>query len=326
MLQQSATRTPQTIGVQVCSFRRPDSLLRLLRALAIQTRAPDHVVIVLRADDAASQLAVAERQADGLPVRTVIVSRPGTVHALNRGLDNARADIVCITDDDTAPWPDWLARILAHFQAEPTIGGLGGRDWMHEQGRRDEGTRDVVGKIQWFGRVIGNHHLGHGPARPVDVLKGANMSYRAEAFATIRFDRRLRGTGAQPSEDSSFSMAVRRVGWMLVYDPAVAVEHYSGERSEPRHYSGIVKQADTGGLITFAHNDAVSMLSGLPTMRQRAAYLAYSALVGTKIAPGLLQAVLLSRTLGLSSWRRFLLIQRGKLAGVMTVLKNPRRP
>lgn len=50
--------------------------------------------------------------------------------------------------------------------------------------------------IQWFGRIIGNHHLGVGLPQKVDFLKGANMSYRAQVLATLRFDTRLRGAGA----------------------------------------------------------------------------------------------------------------------------------
>lgn len=317
-------RTPHTIGVQVCSFRRPASLLRLLDALTTQSRMPDDVVIVLREDDTASQQAVAQRPDDGLPVRTVIVTGVGTVHALNRGLDAAQADVICINDDDTAPWPHWLQIILGHFQADPMLGGLGGRDWMHDDGKRDEGMHDVVGKVQWFGRVIGNHHHGHGAPRSVEVLKGANMSYRAEAIRSIRFDQRLRGSGAQPSEDLNFSMGVHCSGWKLVYDPAAAVEHYSGERSEPRHYSGISKEVDMKGLMTFAHNEAVSLLTGLPTFPRRAAFLVFSMFVGTKVAPGLLQAVVLTPRLGRASWTRFLAIQRGKAAGLRTVLLDRR--
>ena len=315
---------PRTIGTLICSYRRPDSLLRGLAALRAQRRAPDEVVVVVRAEDQATAAALAARPDDGLPLRLVTVSQGGTVHALNAGLDASRSDVVAITDDDTAPWPDWLERILAHFQADPAVGGVGGRDWMHEGGQRDEREAEPVGKVQWFGRVIGNHHLGFGPPRPVSVLKGANMSYRAEAIRGIRFDRRLRGTGAQPAEDMTFSLTVARAGWTLIYDPLVAVEHYTAARDEPRHYSGIVRDLDVPGFMVYAHNEAVALLNGLPSWPRRVAFVLFSLLVGTKVAPGLLQAVLLTRRLGLASWRRFLLMQRGKAAGVRTVLTQPR--
>lgn len=325
MTELGSRRLPATIGTLICSYRRPDSLLRALGALERQTRAPDQVVVVIRDEDQASVAAVRGRQVSGIPLTVVVVSEPGTVHALNAGLDASTCDVIAITDDDTAPWPVWLERMLGHFRADPQIGGVGGRDFMHEAGVRDEGVRDTVGKVQWFGRIIGNHHLGTGKARRVDVLKGANMAYRAEAIRTIRFDRRLRGRGAQPAEDVTFSMAVRNAGWTLLYDPGAAVEHYSGERTEARHYSGISAEFDAAGLAVFGHNEAVCLLTGQRSLWKRAAFVGYSALVGTKVSPGLLQAVLLTPRLGRASWARFAATQRGKAAGLLTVLRSGRQ-
>ena len=313
---------PTSIGTLICSYGRPQSLVRALGALEKQVRAPDQVVVVIRDDDYLTAAILSNRRVGQLPISIVVVSEPGTVHALNAGLDASHCDVVAITDDDTAPWPTWLERMLAHFQANPRVGGVGGRDFMHEGGIREEGHRDVVGKVQWFGRIIGNHHLGSGDVRPVDVLKGANMAYRLEAIRDIRFDRRLRGSGAQPAEDVTFSMAVRNAGWTLLYDPAAAVEHYTGERTEARHYSGITKEFDAAGMVVFGHNEAVCLLSGQRSLWKRAAFLGYSAFVGTKVSPGLLQAVVLTPRLGLSSWRRYFATQRGKLAGVVTMLRR----
>ena len=296
-----ATQMPATIAVLICSYRRPDSLLRGLTALAAQERRPDEVLVVIREEDEATRVALASRPDDGLPIRVLTVSKPGTVHALNTGLAALRSDVVAITDDDTVPWPDWTARILAHFRADASLGGLGGRDWMHEDGRVNDGSAKVVGKVQWFGRTIGNHHLGVGSVRPVDLLKGANMSYRAEAIANLRFDVRLRGRGAQPSEDATFAVAVKYLGWKLAYDPAVALDHYSGKRDEPRHYSGIVKTVNGNGLRDYAHNEVVCLWNAIDTTPRWVIYAAWSVLVGTKVSPGLLQAILLTRQLGLAS-------------------------
>lgn len=320
-----ATEPPRTVAVVICSFKRPDGLLRALDSLRVQQEPPHEVLVVAQGRDAPTLAALDARPDDGLPIRRVIVDRPGLVHARNAGLAALRSDVVAFTDDDTATWPDWLARIMAHFRADPCLGGLGGRDWVHEDGRRQEGTAETVGRVQWFGRVIGNHHLGHGGLRPVDVLKGANMSFRTAAIRDLRFDARLRGRGAMPDDDMTFSLAVKRSGWGVAYDPAVALEHFSGEREEPRHYSGYMRSFDGPGLFDFAHNQSVALLSGLPSLPRRLAFLAWSAAVGTKVAPGFLQAVLLTRKLGWLSWRRYAVVQRGKAAGLWTVLRR-RRP
>ena len=48
-----------TIGVAIASYRRPDDLKRCLEALSEQSRLPDDVIVVVRADDEATQDTVA---------------------------------------------------------------------------------------------------------------------------------------------------------------------------------------------------------------------------------------------------------------------------
>ena len=186
---------------------------RGLAGLVAQTRLPDDVILVVRPSDLATHEAMAARVPDGLPWRIVPVHEPGLVAARNAGLAAQHCDVVAFCDDDTVASPEWLARILPHFD-DPAVGGVGGRDRCHDGTGFDDRQRQVVGHLQWWGRAIGNHHLGFGAARRVDFLKGANMSYRAEAVRGRWFDTRLRGKGAQADDDLSFSLSVAtcRVG------------------------------------------------------------------------------------------------------------------
>jgi cellulose synthase/poly-beta-1,6-N-acetylglucosamine synthase-like glycosyltransferase len=314
---------PRSIGVLICTYRRPESLGRCLAALAAQERRPDEVIVVVRDSDAATHDWLASCKPDGLRLRVVGVTLPGTVAALNTGLDSCRTDILAITDDDTAPRPDWLARILEHFTADPRLGGLGGRDRCHDGARFDDRQRAPVGRLQWFGRMIGNHHLGFGAARPAAMLKGANMSYRRRAVAGIRFDARLRGTGAQPYEDIAFSLAVARSGWRLVYDPRIVVDHFTGRRDEPRHYVSVSALADVEGFRTHAFNGVVALWDELSPPRH-AAFLLWSLLIGTGPSPGLAQALRYTPRLGAASWQRFWVAQQGKAAAYRSLLRGAR--
>jgi GT2 family glycosyltransferase len=312
-----------SVGVLICSYQRPESLLRGLNAQARQHRQPDDIIVVVRQDDSATLAALASRQPDGLPLRVMTVCQPGTVHALNTGLEACRTDVLAITDDDTVPHPDWLARINAHFLANPLLGGLGGRDWCHDGKRFDDRSAKMVGQLRWFGKTVGNHHLGVGSARVVDFLKGANMSYRREAFAKVRFDARLRGSGAQASEDLAFSTSVKRAGWALMFDPLVAVDHYAHRPEAPRYYSSIAVGKDLTGLYDCGHNEVVAIWPNL-TPIGRAAYVPWSFLVGTGASPGIVQAIRYTPRLGFGSWRRFAAAQRGKAAGLATIFSNGR--
>ncbi len=46
------------------------------------------------------------------------------------------------------------------------------------------------------------------------------------------FRPRLRGAGAQVHNDLAFSLAVRRAGWRLLYDPALCVDHLPAPRAD----------------------------------------------------------------------------------------------
>ncbi|RFU47709.1 glycosyltransferase family 2 protein [Paraburkholderia sp. DHOC27] len=291
------------VTVLVPTFRRPDDLARCLTALQRQTRAPDEVVVVARPDDAATHLCLRDPTVRGnLRLAVARVDAPGQVAALNRGLDAATGDVIAITDDDAAPHADWVERIAAAFSGDPRLGALGGRDWVHQKGRVLNGERPLVGKLTPSGKIIGNHHLGVGEAREVDLLKGANMSYRREAIRTIRFDARLRGAGAQVHNDMAFSMSVKNAGWKLVYDPHVAVDHFPAERFDDDR-----RDAQTLTAVrNAAYNLHLILRDHLPPLRREAAWWWYT-LVGTRVYPGMAHVVLalLTRQAGakLPRWR-----------------------
>jgi len=275
-----------SVTVLVPTYRRPDDLARCLSALLRQSRAPQQIVVVARADDEATHACLADHVTPRvLNVDVAIVEEGGQVAALNRGLEAATGDVIAITDDDAAPRSDWVERIAQAFADDPRLGALGGRDWVHEGGRVLDGERAQVGKVLRSGRIIGNHHLGVGQAREVDMLKGANMSYRRTAIGALRFDRRLRGTGAQTHNDMAFSMSVKRAGWTLVYDPHVAVDHFPAPRpgEDPRNAQTL------NSIRNAAFNFHLILRAHLSPLHREVAWWWY-ALIGTRVYPGLLHA------------------------------------
>jgi cellulose synthase/poly-beta-1,6-N-acetylglucosamine synthase-like glycosyltransferase len=275
---------PPFVSVIVPSWRRVHSLERCLRALGAQSLPPGEVVVGLRADDAATARAVDEMaRTFPAPLRWAAAAGPGVVAAMNAALAICRADgdVIALTDDDTEPRPDWLLRLTACFE-DPDVGGAGGRDWQP----LERGNRATVGKVQWFGRTIGNHHLGAGPARDVDVLKGANCAFRARLLRATGFDTRLAGSGAQLFWELAVCLPLRRAGWRLVYDPAIAVEHHV----EPRHDGDQLHRGvfAAGALRDAAHNETLVLLEHRRGAA-RAAFLAWAVLVGTRHEPGLAQ-------------------------------------
>jgi GT2 family glycosyltransferase len=274
-----------SVAVLVPTWRRPEDLARCLHTLRLQRRAPERVLVVRRSDDEDSGKVVAAQS--GLPLEEVLVDEPGQVAALNAGLDALTEDVVAITDDDAAPRPDWVERIASWFARDGLLGALGGRDWVYH-GRELQGVAEPeVGRVAWYGRFISFHHLGTGPPREVDFLKGANMSFRREAIGALRFDHRLRGQGAEYLNDWAFSLAVKREGWKVVYDPAVAIDHYEGARAKGagRSVGGLARTPEQRQVaLQRAHNETYIAVRHLP-VRRAVAHVLFAAFVGSTVAP-----------------------------------------
>jgi glycosyltransferase involved in cell wall biosynthesis len=312
MSQRSDANPVNTIAALLCTYRRPDNLAKCLAGFENQTRMADEILVVVRDIDLETRAYLAARMPETLlPIKLVTVQQPGLVAARNAGVAAATADIIAMLDDDAVPHPTWLERIFNHFAANPELGGVGGRDLCFAGGKPIPPSKDQVGILLWNGKYTGNHHLGRGTARIVDTIKGANMSYRRKVFDSVRFDSRLRGTGAQPCEDLAISRAVAMSGWKLLYDPEVLVDHFEGDRDEPRHYADQLT-TDRAGFANSVYNQVVATWSSMSPLRRLGSF-AYYSLIGTRTAPGLVQAVRFTPSLGWISWVRFGLALRARL-------------
>lgn len=306
------------ISVLVPTYRRPKDLERCLIALQQQIRPADEVLVTVRNIDAETWAFLATFNYEALPLKVITVTVPGVVAAMNLGFESATGDIISVTDDDAAPHSDWLQRIEAHFLSDSCLGGLGGRDWMYLNGTLQgaamhPGASNIVGRVQWFGRIIGNHHIGEGKPREVDILKGVNMSFRRVAIAEASCDDRMKGTGAQVHFEVALSLSLKRRGWKLIYDPSVGVDHYPAQRFDE-------DQRDSFNAIAWsnkAHNETVGLLDHLSTPR-KIIYLSWAFLIGTRDALGFVQLCRFLPSEKNLAFRKWLASTQGRWQGLKT--------
>jgi GT2 family glycosyltransferase len=262
------------LAVIVPSYRRPQLLVRCLDALSRQTAVPEEILVVRRVDDVATA-SLLERWPE---IRSIEVNGPGVVTAMHVGASATPAEFVVFTDDDAAPRPDWLETLRGHF-TDPSVGAVGGRDIVDHPTQVGSLTARV-GRVSRSGRISGNHHLGQGPPRDVDVLKGVNMAFRRTA---LTFPFGLRGTGAQVDFELACCLAASAAGWRLVYDPAALVDHAVGPRfgADQRGRPGATAVGDA------AYNRLAIILSLRPTLGVQRAI--FGTLIGERQTPGLLR-------------------------------------
>jgi glycosyltransferase involved in cell wall biosynthesis len=301
-----------SVEVIVPTYRRAEYLERCLEALGRQTLTPGAVLVVVRAGDDESLNVVRGKSGESAMFRAIPVGGPGVLAALRAGVAASGAEILAFCDDDSEPTPEWLAGLVTLLS--PGVGGAGGRDVI--PGQRSP-IVPVVGVFGPWGRLVGNHHLGGGAAREVDVLKGVNMAFRAEALA-LPEPGLLRGGGAEVHFELLVCAWAKSRGWRLMYDPAICVGHEGAAR-----HGGDQRGHPEGSAIRDAAYNYVVAVGMFPDRRVRK--LVQSLVVGSRSEPSLGRAALGLVRAEREVLRRAAPSIAGKMLGVGRLFRGPGR-
>lgn len=223
------------VTVIVCTYGRDDHVRRLSACLAAQSYPEFDVVIVSGGDPREGSAAPAELFAIGDTDRMRVLNSPrGLTRQRNRGLREARGDLVCFLDDDAIVGPGFLDRVVAIF-ADPVnndLGGITAYDVLNYPQRitgrwRLRRLLRLVpslepGDVDRLGRAVPLSFALPGDARvPVRWLAGFCMVYRREAIRDLAFDEQL---PTYAGEDRDFSTRVGRT-WRLLLCGDLHAQH-----------------------------------------------------------------------------------------------------
>ncbi|PWQ98713.1 glycosyltransferase [Leucothrix arctica] len=231
-VQMAETSKPE-VSIIVPTYRRLGVLKNCLQAIEQMEGEIGEILIICRSvDDKDTHRWLVATAVEKEKWKIIDVDQPGVVHAINSGLDVATKDFIAIFDDDAVPRRNWLNLVLDQYK-DDDVGAVGGRDVVDVNGvKLDRPEVKVAGVIDFWGNLIGNHHLVVGKARDVDALKGCNWSFRRSAIGTGRLDSRLLGMGAQFDNELLFCLNIRKAGWRIRLDPNAIVDHYPAVRHE----------------------------------------------------------------------------------------------
>ena len=178
-------------------------------ARILASRWPRLEVIVL--DDGskdATATVVSSAYADEPRVRLMSFENGGKARALNRGLAEAKGEIIVALDADTQFPADTIAR-LARWFADPKVGAVAGNALV--------GNRvNTVTRWQALEYVTAQNLERRALAAlgAVTVVPGAVGAWRKSALAEL---------GGYPAdtlaEDQDLTLAVQRAGWRVEFDP-----------------------------------------------------------------------------------------------------------
>lgn len=223
-------RARPTISVVICTRDRPDDLAACLKSLAELQPPPLEVVVIdnAPATDASRRLVLEQ-----FPFcRYVLEERPGLDHARNRGIREARGEVIAFTDDDVVVEAGWTSVLQAAFAEDPTVGLVTG---LIEPLEQETEAQVWFERYGGFGRGFTRRrfHLKRGHPLPSSMVgvgqlgAGANMAVRRVVFEeTGLFDPALDvGTPTRGGGDHEMFFRLLRSGWACVYEPAAMVRH-----------------------------------------------------------------------------------------------------
>jgi glycosyltransferase involved in cell wall biosynthesis len=205
------------ISVVVATRDRPQALARCLASLARQTAAPLEVVVVDdgSADAEAVGAAVARARAEGPDgTRWVLIEGGGhgPAAARNLGAQRAGAAIVCFTDDDCRPEPDWAQRLRAGCPGGAVAAGTTVAD--PEAGPAAAASQLITHTLQLASLDTAAGTLGFAPT--------CNLACSAGVLRALPFDETF---PLAAGEDRDWCSRLAAAGVALRFVPDAVVEH-----------------------------------------------------------------------------------------------------
>ena len=112
----------------ICTYMRPDPLLKLLRSVTEQTLYPDEILIIDGSTDERTKNAIASHNFPSLRYYKVPENERGLTRQRNYGIERVSDDIevVCFLDDDTVLKPEYFKNLLDTYMQYPKALGVGG--------------------------------------------------------------------------------------------------------------------------------------------------------------------------------------------------------
>jgi GT2 family glycosyltransferase len=213
-------------SIIICTRNRAADLEANLPALGRLAPPPggyEVLVVDNGSTDGTAEVVKAAAQRDGA-IRYVREERPGLSHARNRGIGEARGELIAFLDDDARPAADWLPELEKGF-AEPRVAAVGGRVAPSFAGR--SGWPDwLPERLRGFFSVLDRPDRRY--LRYPDYPAGTNIAFRTSAFAEVGlFDADLGRSGASllSMEEVDLCLRLERAGGRILYLPGAVVHH-----------------------------------------------------------------------------------------------------
>lgn len=191
-----------------------------------------------------AESACAGSEVDFVPL---VASRPGKIHAFDVGIRAARADFVCIIDDDNNVDVGFFGRLYEFLAAYPDVGVVGGLNALDPRVKAPEWFDWAKHFMACTRPHIEENVVTDAAGREVGEfgwIPGAGMGFRRKPLIDALdagygfFNDTQRGRGMRVTgEDSEMCLLFRSMGYRFGFDPGMRLWHHiAPDRLTPDAY------------------------------------------------------------------------------------------
>lgn len=251
----------------VCTYMRPEPLLRLLQSVQGQTLYPDEIIIIDGSLNQETEALLKRNPFQNLSYFLVSEENRGLTRQRNFGISKvaATSEIVCFLDDDTVLEPDYFEQLLHTYKDYPEALGVGGyikneirwefvgdgyqskiSDFYFDGWKRKDGSRFVMRKkigldadcppgvspLFSHGRSV-SFLPPTNKVYEVEMLMGGVSSFRKTVFKVFQFSTYFEGYGL--FEDTDFSLRLAQEG-KLYLNTAARLNHFHEASGRPNQF------------------------------------------------------------------------------------------
>lgn len=197
-------------SVIIPAYNAGDTLAACLESLARQTLAPDQYEIIVVDDGSQDSTG---RIAQSIPtVQYLRQTNQGPAAARNRGVAEARSEMVLFIDADCQAMPDWLEQMVKPL-AQPEIAAVKGAYRCRQP--------EVVARVVQLEYELKYERMGKETF--IDFIDTYSAAFRKNVFLeTGGFDTRFTQASV---EDQEFSFRLARRGYRMIFNPEAKVWH-----------------------------------------------------------------------------------------------------
>lgn len=249
----------------ICTYMRPQPLLRLLNSVKTQTLYPNEILIIDGSTNIETEQILSINSFENLKYFRVKDNERGLTKQRNFGIQKVsnKSEIICFLDDDTILENDYFEQLLKTYFLHPNALGVGGyitnevvwtkskgqtsrKTFFYDGFKRNEPLRFRVRRF--FGLqpntkpcVLPEFSHGRsvsflppsGKIYKVEQFMGGVSSFKREVFDKITFSTYFEGYGLY--EDADFTLRLSNLGELYV-NTSARLSHHHDESGRPNKF------------------------------------------------------------------------------------------